>query len=329
MKSQSPRLTYTSLPWVVRRKFRKGKANHPERIIGLYVSRMDLWFSESHTPDVKLSMRVDRQLYSKQSLFQNIDVLETPEFGRVLVLDGNVMLTERDEFIYDEMITHVPMAVHPNIQKVLVIGVGDGGVVKELTRYEQITGIDLVEMDEMVAEACRQYLPENACRLDDERVHIYYENALKFIRKCENVYDLIIVDSNDPYGPSEGLFTREFYGNCYKALKEDGIMVNQQGSPFYSEDAVAMQRSHKRIVDTFPISKVYQAHIPTYAAGYWLFGFASKKYHPIDDFDPERWQQKHLRTKYYTTRLHVGSFYLPAFLEEMLEEVEPVKRGRE
>ncbi|MDD6231542.1 polyamine aminopropyltransferase [Frisingicoccus sp.] len=283
---------------------------------------MELWFSENHTPDVKLSLRVDRQLYSKKSIYQKIDVLETPEFGKVLVLDGNIMLTERDEFIYDEMITHVPMAVHPNIKKVLVIGIGDGGVVRELTRYEQIKRIDLVEMDEMVAEACRQYLPDNACRLDDARVHISYGNALKFIRRCEDKYDLIIVDSNDPFGPSEGLFTREFYGNCYKALKEDGIMVNQQGSPFYAEDATAMQRSHKHIASTFPICRVYQAHIPTYAAGYWLFGFASKKYHPIDDLDPERWNSQHLRTRYYTTRLHVGAFYLPAFLEEMLEEVE-------
>ena len=283
---------------------------------------MELWFSENHTPDVQLSLRVDRKLYSRKSDYQKIDVLETPEFGKVLVLDGNIMLTERDEFIYDEMITHVPMAVHPCITRVLVIGVGDGGVVRELTRYDQIERIDLVEMDEMVAEACRQYLPENACRLDDDRVHIYYENALKFIRRCENKYDLIIVDSNDPFGPSEGLFTREFYGNCYKALKADGIMVNQQGSPFYAEDAMAMQRSHKRIVNTFPISRVYQAHIPTYAAGYWLFGFASKKYHPIEDLNPERWNSQHLRTRYYTTRLHVGAFYLPAFLEEMLEEVE-------
>ncbi|MBR6221904.1 MAG: polyamine aminopropyltransferase [Lachnospiraceae bacterium] len=283
---------------------------------------MDLWFSENHTPDVKLSLRVNRQLYAKTSDYQRIEVLDTPEFGRVLTLDGNIMLTERDEFIYDEMITHVPMAVHPNIRRVLVIGVGDGGVIKELMRYEQIKRVDLVEMDEMVAEACRQYLPENASRLDDERVRIYYENALKFIRKCEDKYDLIIVDSPDPFGPSEGLFTREFYGNCYKALKEDGIMVNQQGSPFYAEDAQAMARSHKRIVNTFPISRVYQAHIPTYAAGYWLFGFASKKYHPIDDLDAERWNSYHLKTRYYTIRLHKGAFYLPAFLEDMLLEVE-------
>lgn len=250
------------------------------------------------------------------------DIFETPEFGRVLTLDGNVMLTERDEFIYDEMIVHVPMAVHKEAKDILVIGAGDGGVVRELTRYDRVERIDLVEMDPQVVEACRAYLPGNACRMDDRRVHIYFENALKYIRRCEEEYDLIIVDSSDPFGPSEGLFTREFYGSCFNALKEDGIMVNQQGSPFYAEDASAMQRSHKRIASTFPISRVYQAHIPTFAAGYWLFGFASKKYHPIDDLDAESWKALNMRTRYYTTKLHIGAFYLPAFLEEMLREVE-------
>lgn len=283
---------------------------------------MELWFSEFHTPDVKHSIRVQRHLYSHKSEFQQIDIYDTPEFGKVLTLDGNVMLTERDEFIYDEMITHVPMAVHPNVQDVLVIGAGDGGVVRELARYESIRRIDLVEMDEQVLDACRRYLPGNACRLDDDRVHIYFDNALRFIRRKHARYDLIIVDSTDPFGPSEGYFTREFYGICYNALREDGIMVNQQGSPFYHQDAEAMQRSHKRIVSTFPISRVYQAHIPTYAAGYWLFGFASKKYHPIDDFDRDKWLALHLKTNYYTVRLHTGAFFLPAFLERMLEEVE-------
>ena len=264
----------------------------------------------------------DQQVYSQKSDYQQIDIFETPEFGRVLALDGNVQLTERDEFIYDEMITHVPMAVHPNIRDVLVIGAGDGGVVKELARYERIERIDLVEMDPEVVKACRAYLPENASRLDDSRVHITYDNALRFIRRCNAKYDLIIVDSTDPFGPSEGYFTREFYGICYNALREDGIMVNQQGSPFYKHDAEAMQRSHQRIVSTVPISRVYQAHIPTYAAGYWTFGFASKKYHPVDDLDAEGWNRLNLQTKYYTTKLHVGAFCLPAFLERMLEEVE-------
>lgn len=214
------------------------------------------------------------------------------------------------------------MAVHPGIKNVLVIGAGDGGVVHELARYRTIENIDLVEMDEQVVEACRMYLPENASRLDDERVHIYFDNALRFIRRRTDEYDLIIVDSTDPFGPSESYFTKEFYGICYNALHEDGILVNQQGSPFYQHDAEAMQRSHQRIVSTFPISRVYQAHIPTYAAGYWLFGFASKKYHPLDDLDAEKWQALNLKTNYYTTRLHKGAFYLPAFLERLLEEVE-------
>ena len=283
---------------------------------------MEMWFSEYHTPNVRNSIRVDRQLYSKQSEYQRIDIFETPEFGRVLTLDGNVMLTERDEFIYNEMITHVPMAVHPGIRNILVIGAGDGGVVTELTRYDRVENIDLVEMDPMVVEACRAFLPGNASRLDDRRVHIYFENALKFIRRRADTYDLIIVDSTDPFGPSEVYFTKEFYGNCYNALKEDGIMVNQQGSPFFKHDAEEMQRSHKRIVSTFPISRVYQAHIPTYAAGYWCFGFASKKYHPTDNLDVEGWKALNLRTKYYTPKLHVGAFALPAFLEELLMEVE-------
>ena len=200
---------------------------------------MEFWFSEFHTPDVKHSIRVNKQLYSKQSDYQRIDIFETPEFGRVLTLDGNVMLTERDEFIYDEMIVHVPMAVHKQAKDILVIGAGDGGVVRELTRYDRVERIDLVEMDPQVVEACRAFLPSNACRMDDRRVHIYFENALKYIRRCEEEYDLIIVDSSDPFGPSEGLFTREFYGSCFNALKADGIMVNQQGSPFYAEDANA------------------------------------------------------------------------------------------
>lgn len=283
---------------------------------------MELWFSERHTEHVKHSLRVSKHLFSKKTEYQQIDIFDTIEFGRVLALDGNVMLTERDEFIYDEMITHIPMAVHRNAKNILVIGAGDGGVLKELTRYPMVERIDLVEMDEDVIEACRIYLPENASKLDDARVHIYFDNALRFIRRCTDEYDLIIVDSNDPFGPSEGFFTREFYGICYNALHEDGILVNQQGSPFYRHDAEAMQRSHQRIASTFPISRVYQAHIPTYAAGYWLFGFASKKYHPINDFDENRWKAFGMDTNYYTTKLHVGAFYLPAYLERMLQEVE-------
>lgn len=283
---------------------------------------MEFWFSEKQTKNVKLSIRVDRQLYSKESEFQRIDVFESPEFGRFLTLDGYMMLTEKDEFIYHEMIVHVPMAVHPRVEKVLVIGAGDGGVARELTKYPEIREIDLVEIDREVVEACRKYLPGTAAGLEDERVHIHYADGLKFIRRCENVYDLIIVDSTDPFGPGEGLFTREFYGSCCRALKEDGIMVNQHESPFYEEDARACQRAHRNIIESFPISRVYQAHIPTYPSGHWLFGFASKKYDPIKDLREKEWKDRKLALRYYTTTLHRGAFCLPAYVEELLEDVE-------
>ena len=283
---------------------------------------MEFWFSEAQTPNVKLSIRVDRQLYSGKSEFQRIDVFESPEFGRFLTLDGYMMLTEKDEFIYHEMITHVPMAVHPRVRRVLVIGAGDGGVIRELTRYPEIEAIDMVEIDPLVVEVCREYLPQTSCRLDDPRVQIHYEDGLKYIRRFENEYDLIIVDSTDPFGPGEGLFSREFYGNCFKALHEDGIMVNQHESPFYEQDALAMQRAHKRIIESFPFSRIYQAHIPTYPSGHWLFGFSTKKYHPLRDLNEARWNARKLATKYYTTTLHRGAFYLPAYVEEMLKDVE-------
>ena len=179
-----------------------------------------------------------------------------------------------------------------------------------------------MEIDELVVEVCRKYLPQTAGGLGDERVHPHFEDGLKFIRHCEDEYDLIIVDSTDPFGPGEGLFTKEFYGNCYKALKADGIMVNQHESPFYPDDAYAMQRAHKRIVESFPISKVYQAHIPTYPSGHWLFGFASKKYHPVRQVDWTRWNALGLATRYYNTQLHAGAFALPNYVEELLKDVE-------
>ncbi len=286
---------------------------------------MELWFSEKHTEGVKFSIQVDQQLYSAQSPFQRIDVFESVEFGRFLTLDGYMMLTEKDEFIYHEMMVHVPMAVHPDVRRVLVIGAGDGGIIRELTAYSSIEQIDLVEIDQMVVEACREFLPQTACRLDDPRVTIHYQDGLKFVRHYENDYDLIIVDSTDPFGPGEGLFTREFYGNCCKALKEDGIMVNQHESPFYDVDALAMQRAHKRIVESFSISRVYQAHIPTYPSGHWLFGFASNRYHPIRDLRARDWKKLELATRYYNTNLHRGAFALPNYVQALLEDVEHVE----
>ncbi len=281
---------------------------------------MELWYTEQHTDNVRFSIKVNRELHSEQSEFQRIDILESDEFGRFLTLDGLMMLTEKDEFIYHDMIVHVPMATNLNIKNVLVIGAGDGGTIRELTRYESIERIDMVEIDERVVEVCKEYIPQTACKLDDKRISFFFEDGLKFVRNKENEYDLIIVDSTDPFGPGEGLFTKEFYGNCYKALREDGILVNQHESPYYEYHARAMKDAHEKMIKVFPINKVYQAHIPSYPSGHWLFGFASKKYDPIKDLNKDAWNSLGIKTKYYNTDLHVGCFALPNYVKEMLEE---------
>ncbi len=286
---------------------------------------MEFWFSEHHTENVKFSVKVDKHLYTNETDLGRVDIFESLEFGRFLAVDGYIIFTERDEFIYDEMLSHVPMAVHPNPKSVLIFGSGDGGVVEELLKYKSLERIDLVEVNDGVVEACRKFFPETASSLDDERVTVYTENALRFIRHIENEYDVIIVDSAGFYGPGESLLTREFYGGCYKALKADGIMVNQHQSPFYEEDRIETQKAHKRIVDSFPISRVYQAHIPSYPSGYWLFGFASKKYRPVLDLNADAWNKLGIKTDYYTTNLHKGCFALPAYVERMLADVEKIK----
>ena len=280
---------------------------------------MALWFTEQHTDDVRFSIHIKEQLYSGKSYYQQIEVFDSYEFGRVLVLDGYIMLTERDEYIYHEMMVHVPMACNPDIRRVLVIGAGDGGTVRELCRYDSITQIDMVEIDEQVVKVCKEYLPQTACRLEDPRVHIYYEDGLKFVRRVEDTYDLIIVDSTDPFGPGEGLFTKEFYGNCFTALREHGILTNQHESTYYDSYTSMVSRTHRRMRSVFPVAMVYQAHIPTYPSGHWLFGFASKNIHPVYDFKPEIWEQLGLETKYYNTQLHTGCFALPNTVREVLE----------
>jgi spermidine synthase len=196
----------------------------------------------------------------------------------------------------------------------------DKGAVRELTRYPGIRHIDLVEIDETVTDVCREYLPSVAGKLDDPRVHLHFEDGLRYIRRKANAFDLIIVDSTDPFGPGEGLFTREFFGNCQKALREDGILVNQHESPYYDTYAASMERTHRTIMEFFPISRVYQAHIPTYPSGHWLFGFASKKFHPTRNLQAKAWNTLGLDTRYYNTNLHLGCFYIPTYVLELLEK---------
>ncbi|WP_047384884.1 polyamine aminopropyltransferase [Cetobacterium sp. ZWU0022] len=282
---------------------------------------LDLWFTEKWSENTKFSIKVKEHLYSEETPFQKIDFFTSDEYGRFFTLDGMIMITEKDEFIYHEMIAHVPMCTNLNIKRVLVIGGGDGGTVRELTRYNSIEKIDMVEIDERVVRLSQKYLPFTSDRLEDERVTLIFDDGLKFVEECESgAYDLILVDSTDPISVGEGLFTTEFYKNCFRVLKEDGILVNQHESPYYERYATEMKKAHEKIKNIFPIAKVYQFHQPTYASGHWLFGFASKKYDPVSDCNESAWNALGLETNYYNTDIQRAAFALPNYVKKQLEK---------
>ncbi len=193
---------------------------------------MNFWFSEMHTDNVKLSIRVEKQLFSATSDFQRIDVFDSIEFGRFLTSDGNVIFSDKDEFIYDEMIVHVPMAVHPNVKNVLVIGGGDGGVARELGHYDEIESIDVVEADELFVKTCRDYFPDQACGFDDKRVQLHYRDGLRFLRGKSNEYDLIISDSTDPLGHTAGLLPRNSMAPAIRRLRMTASWYTSTEVPF-------------------------------------------------------------------------------------------------
>lgn len=282
------------------------------------MSITDLWFNEDHSDGVRFQIKIDSHLYSGNSEFQRIDIFETVELGKMLALDGYLMLTEKDEFIYHEMMVHVPLAVNPSIKNVLVIGAGDGGTVKRLVEYKGIEKIVVAEIDQLVVDKCKEFFPELTAGFSDSRVKMVYEDGLKYVRNFTGKFDLIIVDSTDPFGPGEGLFTREFYGSCHKALSEQGILVNQHESPFYDSYQDAVTKTHQKLKAFFPICEVYQAHIPTYPSGHWLFGFASKKFDG-KDIKKEEWESNNIECRYYNTELHKGAFALPNYAKELLK----------
>ncbi|MDR4968034.1 MAG: polyamine aminopropyltransferase [Acholeplasmataceae bacterium] len=279
------------------------------------------WFTENWTPNIKFSVRIKEHLHSETTPFQQLEVYDSFELGRFFTLDGIMMANEKDEFIYHEMIVHTPMSINQNIKHVLVIGGGDGGSVRELTKYQTIESIDMVEIDERVVRVCQEYFTITTTGLNDPRVSLKFEDGLAYVKNTQKVYDLIIVDSTDPIGPGGGLFSMEFYTNCKRILAEDGILINQHESPYFEKESTEMKRAHKKIKSLFPIAEVYQAFIPTYPSGHWLFGFASKKYHPIKDFKKAHITSLGLETKYYNGDVHQGSFALPNYVRNALKEV--------
>ncbi|NLZ27939.1 MAG: polyamine aminopropyltransferase [Firmicutes bacterium] len=276
---------------------------------------MNLWFTEKQTPDISLSCRIRDVLLDKQSAYQKIAVIDTVSFGRMLVLDGYIQTSEGDGHIYHEMIVHVPMVTHPAPRKVLIIGGGDGGAVREALKHPHVEKVTLVEIDHEVVEACRSYLPETGNALGDGRVKICYEDGAKYLYQPEDNYDIIIIDSSEPVGPSADLFSREFYRRAYGALSEDGILVAQTESPFCNEKLIT--RSFTCFRELFPIAELYLASIPSYPSGLWSFMLGSRKHHPGDSRARKR-AVKIAGCRYYSPEIHQSAFVLPPFVKGLL-----------
>lgn len=276
------------------------------------------WFFEQHDAHTKFGIGFRSRIASEKSAYQQIDFYDTYDFGVIFALDGILMLTQRDEFIYHEMLVHPAMAVNPDIRRVLMIGGGDGCGVRELLRYPEIANIDVAEIDGRVVDLCRLHLPGADWALSSPKVSVHICDGVQFVREVSQPYDLIIVDSTDPVGVGAGLFSAGFYTDCLRALTPDGILINQHESPFYSGDAREMVRTHQKLRHVFPVCAVYQFHMPSYASGHWLFGFSSPSKRPLADAQFERWEALKITVRYYNTALHKGCFALPGYVQELL-----------
>jgi len=281
---------------------------------------MEQWYREKYSDGVELNLQISKIIASVKTKIQQVDIFDSIEFGRVLCLDGQLMHTEKDEFIYHEMMVHPAMAANPAIEDVLVISVGNGGIVHELIKYEGIKSITVVEDDPELISLLKKHMPNSAKALNDPRVQIEIADNMRFTRTQKNKYDLIILDIPDPFGQGENHFTKEFYGACYTALKDEGILINQHESCFYEDDIPACQTAHFNSKKVFEISAVFQASIPSYPSGYWLFGFSSKKHHPFNNLNQEAWDELGLKTMYYNPHLHIGAFMLPTYVQKVLKK---------
>ena len=264
-----------------------------------------------------IAIKAGKVLYSKQSEFQKVEVFETDSaLGRVLTLDDLMMTTEGDEFHYHEMITHIPMMHHKNPESVLVIGGGDGGTVREVLKHKSVKKVVLAEIDGLVIDACKEFLPTISCGLSDPRVDIQVVDAIDFIKDKKNEYDIILIDSTDPIGPGEGLFTEEFYTNVKNSLKKGGIMVAQSESPFAQKDSV--QKMYNLLKKVFPVCDTYTSNIPTYPGGYWAWAFCSVDVEPLSYFADDRYEDIVKTCKIYNKDYHHARFALPNYLKELL-----------
>jgi spermidine synthase len=272
-----------------------------------------LWFYEKHTRGYGVHWKVKKVLHTEKTRFQELSVIDTVEWGKTLVLDGNIQVTERDEFIYHEMIAHVAMNSHPHPQKILIIGGGDGGTAREVLKHDSVQVVDLVEIDERVVENSKIYLPTMACAFNDSRLKLHIEDGIKFVQDTSQSYDLVIVDSSDPIGPAVELYSSRFYQDVYQCLRQDGMIAVQSESPVFYQDIFV--KVFQNLSSVFPVVKVCLAPIMTYTAGPWSFTLGSKKRDPARIADDKKVIDG---LKYYNGDLHRSAFILPQFIKDML-----------
>jgi len=273
------------------------------------------WYTEKQTENFGITMKINKTLHTEQTDFQYLEMAETAEWGNMLFLDGMVMTSEKDEFVYHEMVAHVPLFTHPNPENVLVVGGGDGGVIREILKHPSVKKATLVDIDGKVIEYSKKFLPSIASGLEDARVEVIVGDGFMHIAESENEFDVIMVDSTEPVGPAVNLFSKGFYAGISKALKEDGIFVAQSDNPWFTPDLIKQVQSD--VKEIFPITKLYLANIPTYPSGLWSFTIGSKKYNPLE-VPAERFHE--IETKYYTPELHNAAFVLPKFVKDLTGE---------
>ncbi|HHW32096.1 MAG TPA: polyamine aminopropyltransferase [Clostridiaceae bacterium] len=287
-----------------------------ENLDFLYEIDGETWFIENDRNNLKISYKVKEVLSSVKSVYQQINIIDIYDFGRCLILDGVIQTTELDGYIYNEMLSHVPVITHPHPQDVLIIGGGDCGVANELSKYNFLKKIDMVEIDELVVRECIKYMPSvTGMASYDERINFIFNDGIEYIKDKNAMYDIIIIDSSDPVGPAEDLFKESFYLNAKKCLKPDGILTCQSQSPLFNKDIMA--RTYKILSKYFAIVKIYVASVPSYPGGFWSFTIAS------DYFDPDKADISKLadNTRYINREVFHSSFKLPNFIKEIINHV--------
>ena len=264
-----------------------------------------------------IAIKVKEVLFSEQSPFQKVEIIDSDSaLGKILTLDDLMMTTEGDEYFYHEMISHIPMMNHKCPQSVLVIGGGDGGTVREVLKHDTVERVVLCEIDGMVVDACKKYLPTIAGKLDDAKVEVKIEDAIEYIKDKENEFDIVLIDSTDPMGPGEGLFTEEFYTNVKKSLKQGGIVAAQSESPVVNKEEI--KKMYNLLKKVFPITSTFTSPIPTYPGGYWAWAFCSVDVEPLSYIDEARCENITKTCKIYNKEYHLARFALPNFLKELL-----------